>query len=107
MRCARIGTILLVASCGMAAADPNTDILSGDWVSDCRVADGAILCERHGGFLSNRFPAGCDAPNLFVCRGIDICDLARVVYVIDSRDYHRSGPEVAHCKGRIRRPPSR
>lgn len=93
----------------MVGATPSTArdyIVRGDWAANCieRVRDGrtVVYCDRYGGFVNNVFPPGCEGNNVFVCRGMTLCDVARYVSIIDPNDYTRLQSDVELCTGTVR-----
>lgn len=94
-----------------AQASARDMIIGGDWAASCvERRDGGgvrVICERFGGFTSNVFPAGCDGANLFICRGRDLCSVAREVSIIENGNIYALQRGIENCPGTVRGPARR
>ncbi len=106
-----IALSLAVIPMWQAPAQARDVIISGDWAASCvERRDGGsvnVICERFGGFLNNAFPAGCDGANLFICRGRDLCSVARDVSIIENGNAYALQRGIERCSGPVRQPARR
>jgi hypothetical protein len=89
--------LFAIAALGLSMVTPSSaSIVSGDWISDCDRSGDSIVCQRYGGFF-NGFPPGCDAGDIFVCRGVAFCELATYGHYLASVDPAVIDPKVFDC----------
>jgi hypothetical protein len=90
-----------------AASAPTREIvLSGDWAALCVEQGSTVVCQRYGGFLANKFPAGCEGNNLLVCRDRKLCSIASEVTIVDNGNMRKLQAGIESCPGLVRYPPT-
>ncbi len=84
-------------------------LVSGNWAASCTEQNGSgglsVVCQRYGGFLDNRLPAGCADTGNLVCQNRSLCSLAAEVVILaaDASPQLQSGIESCPGHRRIRR----